>query len=68
MDARHMKMAMILSKALITPTDYYGHVDKKWFYKAKQKLNYYLMAGEQEAIIICKSKIFITKVMFCSFV
>ncbi|KAJ0028852.1 hypothetical protein Pint_35022 [Pistacia integerrima] len=40
------------------------HVDEKWFYMTKQSEKYYLLADEDEPLRTCKSKTFITKVMF----
>ena len=42
----------------------YIHIDEKWFYITKQKSNYYLIPDEQAPIGACKSKRYITKVMF----
>jgi hypothetical protein len=40
------------------------HVDEKWFYVTKTASKFYLAAGEAELHRTCKSKSFITKVMF----
>ncbi|KAJ0091554.1 hypothetical protein Patl1_14601 [Pistacia atlantica] len=40
------------------------HVDEKWFYMTKQSEKYYLLPNEDEPLRTCKSKTFITKVMF----
>ncbi|XP_076903051.1 uncharacterized protein LOC143558005 [Bidens hawaiensis] len=40
------------------------HIDEKWFYMSKPSKRYYLVPGEDEPLRTCKSKIFITKVMF----
>ncbi|XP_031263184.1 uncharacterized protein LOC116121366 [Pistacia vera] len=40
------------------------HVDEKWFYMTKQLEKYYLLPDEDESLCTCKSKTFITKVMF----
>jgi hypothetical protein len=40
------------------------HVDEKWFYLTKTTVKYYLAKGEPEPHRTCKSKRFITKVMF----
>ncbi|KAJ0034614.1 hypothetical protein Pint_26432 [Pistacia integerrima] len=40
------------------------HVDEKWFYMTKQSEKYYLLPDEDEPLRTCKSKTFITKVMF----
>lgn len=42
----------------------YVHIDEKWFYLTKIKRSYYLMLNEEEPERNCKSKRFITKVMF----
>ena len=42
----------------------YIHIYKKWFYLTKVKRSYYLMLNEKEPGKNCKSKRFITKVMF----
>ncbi|XP_042003723.1 uncharacterized protein LOC121752682 [Salvia splendens] len=40
------------------------HVDEKWFYMTKSSDRYYLLPDEDEPYRACKSKRFITKVMF----
>ena len=40
------------------------HIDEKWFYITKQNTGYYLVPGEPDPIRTCKSKRFVTKVMF----
>ncbi|KAL1569271.1 hypothetical protein AAHA92_00767 [Salvia divinorum] len=40
------------------------HIDEKWFYMTKCSDRYYLLADEDESYRSCKSKRFITKVMF----
>ncbi|XP_042013473.1 uncharacterized protein LOC121761851 [Salvia splendens] len=40
------------------------HIDEKWFYMTKTSERYYLLPGETEPYRACKSKRFITKVMF----
>ncbi|XP_022013709.1 uncharacterized protein LOC110913170 [Helianthus annuus] len=40
------------------------HIDEKWFYMSKPSKSYYLVPGEDEPLRKCKSKKFITKVMF----
>ncbi|KAJ0024149.1 hypothetical protein Pint_07824 [Pistacia integerrima] len=40
------------------------HVDEKWFYMTKQSEKYYLLLDKDEPLCTCKSKTFITKVMF----
>ncbi|KAL7598103.1 hypothetical protein Lser_V15G26393 [Lactuca serriola] len=40
------------------------HIDEKWFYMSKPSKRYYLVPGEDEPLRTCKSKKFITKVMF----
>lgn len=40
------------------------HIDEKWFYMSKPTKRYYLVPGEDEPVRTCKSKTFITKVMF----
>ncbi|XP_022041966.1 uncharacterized protein LOC110944619 [Helianthus annuus] len=40
------------------------HIDEKWFYMSKSSKGYYLVPGEDEPLRTCKSKKFITKVMF----
>ncbi|XP_042056416.1 uncharacterized protein LOC121801003 [Salvia splendens] len=40
------------------------HIDKKWFYMTKASDRYYLLPDEDEPYRFCKSKRFITKVMF----
>ncbi|TBU12761.1 hypothetical protein CWI38_0638p0010, partial [Hamiltosporidium tvaerminnensis] len=42
----------------------YVHIDKKWFYLTKVKRSYYLMLNEENPERNCKSKRFITKIMF----
>lgn len=39
-------------------------IDEKWFYITKNSTNYYLLVDEDEPHRTCKSKNFITKVMF----
>lgn len=40
------------------------HIDEKWFYMTKKSENYYLLPDEEDQIRTCKSKSFITKIMF----
>ncbi|GJZ86447.1 transposase, Tc1-like protein [Tanacetum coccineum] len=40
------------------------HIDEIWFYMSKSAKRYYLVPGEDEPVRTCKSKTFITKVMF----
>ncbi|XP_022042259.2 uncharacterized protein LOC110944923 [Helianthus annuus] len=40
------------------------HIDEKWFYLTKPSKRYYLVLDEDELYRTCKSKKFITKVMF----
>jgi hypothetical protein len=40
------------------------HIDKKWFFLTKSTTQYYLLPEEEEPYRACKSKRFITKVMF----
>lgn len=40
------------------------HIDEKWFYQTKESERYYLLPEESDLIRTCKSKRFITKVMF----
>ncbi|XP_022042021.1 uncharacterized protein LOC110944677 [Helianthus annuus] len=40
------------------------HIDEKWFYLSKPSKGYYLVPDEDEPYRTCKSKKFITKVMF----
>ncbi|TBU01191.1 hypothetical protein CWI36_1413p0010, partial [Hamiltosporidium magnivora] len=42
----------------------YVHIDEKWFYLTKVKRSYYLMLNEENPERNCKSKRFITKIMF----
>ncbi|TBU11443.1 hypothetical protein CWI38_1203p0020 [Hamiltosporidium tvaerminnensis] len=42
----------------------YVHIDEKWFYLTKVKRSYYLMLNEEKPERNCKSKPFITKIMF----
>lgn len=42
----------------------YVHIDEKWFYLTHVKRNYYLLPEESTPKRSCKSKRFITKVMF----
>ena len=42
----------------------YVHIDEKWFYITETKKSYYLLADEEPPERSCKSKRFITKVMF----
>lgn len=42
----------------------YVHIDEKWFYMSKESERYYLLPTEDEPLRTCKSKRFITKVMF----
>ncbi|KAF0770093.1 hypothetical protein AaE_002626, partial [Aphanomyces astaci] len=44
----------------------YVHVDEKWFFATTVKRTYYLAPGEEPPHRTCKSKKFITKVMFLS--
>ncbi|KAH7835464.1 hypothetical protein Vadar_026303 [Vaccinium darrowii] len=42
----------------------YVHIDEKWFYMTKESEKFYLLPQEDEPLRTCKSKRFITKVMF----
>ncbi|KAI3928371.1 hypothetical protein MKW98_023972 [Papaver atlanticum] len=44
------------------------HIDEKWFYITKTSQKYYLHAEEDEPLRTCKSKRFITKIMFLTVV
>ncbi|XP_028087118.1 uncharacterized protein LOC114287871 [Camellia sinensis] len=46
----------------------YVHIDKKWFYISKEAERYYLLPEEEEPHRCCKSKRFITNVMFLTVV
>ncbi|XP_026458696.1 uncharacterized protein LOC113359240 [Papaver somniferum] len=46
----------------------YVHIDEKWFYMTKESQKYYLLPKEDEPLRSCKSKRFITKVMFLAVV
>ncbi|XP_074300833.1 uncharacterized protein LOC141632159 [Silene latifolia] len=43
---------------------YVVHIDEKWYYMTRLSQKYYLLRGEQEPHRTCKSKRFITKIMF----
>ncbi|XP_026428649.1 uncharacterized protein LOC113324548 [Papaver somniferum] len=40
------------------------HIDEKWFYITRRAQKYYLHAEEEDPLRTCKSKIFITTIMF----
>ncbi|OMO65709.1 hypothetical protein COLO4_31045 [Corchorus olitorius] len=40
------------------------HIDEKWFFMTRESERYYLLPEEDELVRTCKSKRFITKVMF----
>ncbi|WOG94536.1 hypothetical protein DCAR_0313832 [Daucus carota subsp. sativus] len=40
------------------------HIDEKWFYISKKAEKYYLLPEESDPVRTCKSKNFLTKVMF----
>lgn len=40
------------------------HIDEKWFYISKKAEKYYLLPGKCDPVRTCKSKFFLTKVMF----
>ncbi|KAF7142618.1 hypothetical protein RHSIM_Rhsim05G0119600 [Rhododendron simsii] len=42
----------------------YVHIDEKWFYMTKESERYYVLPDEDQPHRTCKSKRFITKVMF----
>ncbi|KAH7835801.1 hypothetical protein Vadar_029964 [Vaccinium darrowii] len=42
----------------------YVHIDEKWFFMTKESEQFYLLPEEPEPLRTCKSKRFITKVMF----
>ncbi|KAH7841708.1 hypothetical protein Vadar_033271 [Vaccinium darrowii] len=42
----------------------YVHIDEKWFYMTKESEKIYILPEEDEPLRTCKSKRFITKVMF----
>ncbi|ETV74095.1 hypothetical protein H257_11397 [Aphanomyces astaci] len=44
----------------------YVHLDEKWFYITKTTRRYYLVPGAKEPQRMCKSKRFISKIMFLS--
>ncbi|XP_050217419.1 uncharacterized protein LOC126668255 [Mercurialis annua] len=54
----------INSRPLFTDMYDHVHIDEKWFYLTKVSQKYYLHPQEIEPLRTCKSKRFITKVMF----
>ena len=40
------------------------HIDEKWFFQTKETERYYLLPEETDPVRTCKSKRFITKIMF----
>ncbi|KAK9668321.1 hypothetical protein RND81_13G051400 [Saponaria officinalis] len=67
------KVSFVLSKILpqrvpINPTFEclynYVHIDEKWFYMTRTSQRYYLLPEEENPHRTCKSKRFITKIMF----
>lgn len=40
------------------------HIDEKWFYLSREAERFYLLPEEEDPLLTCKSKHFITKVMF----
>ena len=62
---------LIFAKSFVNPRTQrfdamydYVHIDEKWFYMTKINANYYLVPGEEPPHRTCKSKRYITKVMF----
>ncbi|KAF0684296.1 Aste57867_23714 [Aphanomyces stellatus] len=58
--------SMVGSDMVLKEMDDVVHLDEKWFYITKVKRTFYLVPGEKEPERKCKSKRFITKVMFLS--
>ncbi len=61
------KASLIHNPKFIDMFDYV-HIDEKWFYLTKGLEKYYLLPDEAEPVRSCKSKRFITKVMFLAVV
>ena len=57
---------MVTSTMELNDMSNYVHLDEKWFYMTRETRKYYIVPGEKEPVRQCKSKTFITKVMFLS--
>ncbi|XP_042060647.1 uncharacterized protein LOC121804947 [Salvia splendens] len=60
----HIQSAIDEGKLLYHAMHNTVHIDEKWFYMTKASDRYYLLPDEDESYRSCKSKRFITKVMF----
>ncbi|XP_042041456.1 uncharacterized protein LOC121786928 [Salvia splendens] len=60
----HIQPALYGGKLLYHAMHNTIHIDEKWFYMTKASDRYYLLPDEDEPYRACKSKRFITKVMF----
>ncbi|XP_042018944.1 uncharacterized protein LOC121766756 [Salvia splendens] len=60
----HIQPALDEGKLLYHAMHNTVHIDEKWFYMTKASDRYYLLPDEGEPYRSCKSKRFITKVMF----
>ncbi|XP_047949312.1 uncharacterized protein LOC125195166 [Salvia hispanica] len=60
----HVQPTLAEGKLLYYSLHNIVHIDEKWFYMTKTSDRYYLLPDEDEPYRSCKSKRFITKVMF----
>ncbi|XP_042035354.1 uncharacterized protein LOC121781723 [Salvia splendens] len=60
----HIQLTMYEGKLLYHAMHNIVHIDEKWFYMTKASDRYYMLPDEDEPYRSCKSKRFITKVMF----
>ncbi|XP_042024289.1 uncharacterized protein LOC121771521 [Salvia splendens] len=60
----HIQPAIDEGKLLYHAMHNTVHIDEKWFYMIKASEKYYMLPDEDEPYMSCKSKRFITKVMF----
>ena len=61
---RHLHLDQSLNVIKFKSMQHIVHIDEKWFYLTKESERYYIVEGEEVVHRTCKSKRFITKVMF----
>ncbi|KAH7842117.1 hypothetical protein Vadar_001649 [Vaccinium darrowii] len=59
-----VELSSLTSQPILKDMYNYVHVDEKWFFLSKESERFYLLPEEREPLCTCKSKRFITKVMF----
>ncbi|KAL3519040.1 hypothetical protein ACH5RR_021629 [Cinchona calisaya] len=65
---RRVKEGTISTNPMFMDTHNHIHIDEKWFFMTKTSEKFYLLPEENDPLHTCKSKKFITKVMFIAVV